>query len=92
MLWERILVSLDPSVRGFDVSGFEWRLAYDERINDYTEGPDVNLVTVACSALEHLWGDVVRSSANGPLLFSFEIEFGRQTEVTQLNKHFLVNE
>lgn len=90
VLWERVLVSLDSSVRGFHISGLEWRLAYNQGVDDDSEGPDVDLIAVACPALQHFRSDVVGSSANGPLLLAFKIEFGCEAKVSKLNKHFVI--
>lgn len=81
MVRERVLVPLDSSVRGFDISGLERRLAYDERVQDDSEGPDVYFVRVAGATLEHLRSNVVWRTANGPLLLAIEIEFGGEAEV-----------
>lgn len=90
VLWEGVLVSLDSSVRGFDISGLEWRFAYNQGVDNDAERPDVDLIAVACSALKHFRSYVVGSSANGPLLLAFKIEFGCQAEVSKLNKHFVI--
>lgn len=90
VIWERILVSLDSRVRGFDVSGLERRLTYNERVEDDAEGPDVYFVRVACSALQHFRCNVVWSTANSPLLLAIEIEFGSQTEVSQFDLHLVI--
>ena len=73
VVWERILVSLDSRVRGFDIGGLERRLTYYERVQDDTERPNVDFVGVACPALQHFWRDVVRGSANCPLLLSVKM-------------------
>jgi hypothetical protein len=92
VVWERILVSLDPSVRGLDVSGLERRLADYQSIQDYTERPDVDLVGVACSAFEYFWCDVVWRTTNGPLLLSVKIELCGETKVSQFDLHLIVEE
>ena len=90
VIWERILVSLDSSVRGFDVRGLERRLAYDQRIQDDTERPDVDFVRVACSSLEHFWGNIVWRTANSSFLFTIEIEFGCKAKVSQFDLHLVI--
>ena len=92
MIWERILVSLDPSVCGLDVGRLERRLTDDEGIQDYAQRPDVHLVRVACSAFKNFWRDVVWSSANGSLLLAVEIELGGQAKVSQFYLHLIVQE
>ena len=44
------------------------------------------------AALEDLGSDVVGRSADGALLLAFEIEFGGQSEVTELDLHLVVDE
>jgi len=90
VIWERVLVSLDSSVRGFDVSGLERRLADDQRVQDDAEGPDVDFVRVACSPLEHFRRDIVRRAANSSLLLAIKVEFGCQAEVSQLDLHLVI--
>lgn len=92
MIWERILIPLDPSVRGLDIGGLERRLADDQGVNDDAQGPDVYLVGVTCSALQHFRSDVVGRSANCPLLLAVKIELGGETEVSQLDLHLVVEE
>lgn len=86
------MVSLDSSVCGLDVRGLERRLADYQGVYDYAERPDVHFVRVTCPALEHLRCDVVRRSANGPLLLAVKIELGREAEVSQLDLHLIVEE
>jgi len=76
VLWERILVSLDSAVCGFDIGGLKRRFPYDEGINDDSQGPDINLVRVSCSSLQNFGSDVVGRSANCSILFSVEIKLG----------------
>ena len=92
MVRERILVSLDSSVRGLDIRGLERRLANYQGVNDDAQRPDVYLVGVACPALQHFRCDVVRCSANGPLLLAVKIELGGKTEISQLDLHLVVEE
>ena len=90
VIWERILVSLDSSVRGFDVRGLERRLAYDQRIQDDTERPDVDFVRVACSPLEHFRRNIVWRTAKCSLLFTIKVEFGCEAKVSQLDLHLVI--
>lgn len=90
VIWERVLVSLDSSVRGFDIRGLERRLAYDQRVQDDTEGPNVDFVRVACSPLEHLGGNIVWCTANSSFLFTIKIEFGCQAKVSQFDLHLVI--
>ena len=92
MVRERILVPFDSSVRGLDVRRLERRLADDQRVHDYAQGPDVDFVRVACPTLQHFRCDVVGCSANGPLLLAIKIELGGKTEVSQLDLHLVVEE
>lgn len=43
-------------------------------------------------ALEHLGGDIVRSTANCSLSLAIELELGGKTEITDLNLHLVVKE
>ena len=43
-------------------------------------------------AFEHFGCDVVRSTANGSLLFTVKVELRRQTEIAQLDLHLVVEE
>ena len=90
VIWERVLVSLDSSVRGFDVSGLERRLADDQRVQDDAEGPDVDFVRVACSPLKHFRRNIVRCTANSSLLLTVKVEFGCQAKVSQLDLHLVI--
>ena len=92
MLRESVVVLLDPSVRGFDVRGLKGRFTDDQRVDDYSKRPDIDLVGVTVAALENFWGDVVRSPANGSLFLAIEIEFSREPKVTQFNLHLVVPE
>lgn len=92
MVWERILVSFDPSVCGLDVRGLERRLADDEGVQDDAQRPDVDLVGVACSAFENFWRDVVGRTANSSLLLSVKIELGGEAKVSQFDLHLIVEE
>jgi hypothetical protein len=92
MFWEGVLVSFDSSVCGFDISGFKGRFANDQGVNDYTERPNIHFVRMSCSSFQHFRRDVVRSTANGSFLFSIKIELGSQTEVTQFDLHFIIDE
>lgn len=90
MLWERVLIALDPVVRGFDIGGLEWRFAYDEGVNNNSERPDVDLVGVAGASFKDLGRDVVGCSTNGSLFLAFKIELGCQAEITQLKHHLVI--
>lgn len=47
MVWEGVAVLADTPVRGFDIGSLEGWLTDDERVNDNTKGPDIDLVGVA---------------------------------------------
>ena len=44
VLRERVAILANSPVRGFHVGRLEGWLAYDQRVNDYSEGPDVYLI------------------------------------------------
>ena len=92
MIREGVAILADASVRGFDVSRLEGRFTDDQRVDDHTDGPDVDLVGVALLALEHLRSDIVRRTANGALALTVEFEFRGETEVTDLDLHLVVQE
>lgn len=92
MVWEGILVSLDSSVGGLDISRLERRLADYQRVQDYAEGPDVDFVRVAGPAFEDFRCDIIWRTTNGPLLLSIKIELGGETKVSQFDLHLIVEE
>ena len=91
MVWKRILIAFDSIVGGLHISCFEWRLANNQRINDNSQGPNIDFVGVASSTFEHFRSDIVGCTANSSFLFAVEIEFGGESEISQLNHHFIVD-
>lgn len=92
VLREVVCIHSDSLVCSFDVGGFEWRLADDERVHDNAQRPDVDLVGVTLLALKHLRRYIVGSTANCALSLAIELQLGRKTKVTNLDLHLLVKE
>ena len=92
LLREVVGVHTNTLVGGLDISGLEWRLANDQSVDDNADGPDVDLVLVTLLTFEHLRRNIVRSTADSALSLAIELQFGSQTEVTDLDFHFVVNE
>jgi len=92
MFGERISVHLDSPVGRFDIRSFERRLADNESVNNYTEGPQIDLIGVSCFAFQDLRGDIVRSTANGSFLFTIEIKFGCKPKISNFYFHLLTEE
>ena len=70
---EGILIHLNPSVRGLDISRLEGWLSNDQSINDDTEGPYVDFIRMTSSTLQHLWSNIIWCTANGSFLFAVKI-------------------
>lgn len=90
MIWEGVLIPLDSSVCGFDISGFERRFAYNQSVDDNSKRPDVNLIRMPSSSFQNLWSNVVWCSANGSFLLSVKVELGRKSEVSKFDLHFII--
>ena len=90
MVWERVLVFLNSIVCGFYISCFKRRLSNYQSVNYHSEGPDVDLVRVTLFTFKHFWCDVVRSTTDGSLALSIELELGGKTKVTDFDFHLVV--
>lgn len=86
------MVSLDSSVCGFDIGGFERGLTNDKGVDDDTKRPDIDLIRMTSSSLQHLWSDIIWSTANSSLLFPIEVEFCSKTEISEFDLHLRVDE
>ena len=89
---EAVGVHPNALVGCLNVASLEGWLADDQGVDDDTDGPDIDLVRVTLLALKHLRSDIVRSTANGALALSVELEFRGETEVTDLDFHLVVQE
>ncbi len=79
-----VLVPLDARVGVLERLRLEGRLAHQQRVQDTPQRPDVHLVAVALLA-QHLWGDVVRGAAQGPLALPVVVNPGGEAEVAELH-------
>ena len=89
---EIVVVHPDSLVSGLHIVSLEWRLADDERVNDDSEGPNIDLVRVTLLAFEDLRSNVVWSTTDGSFALSVELEFSGETEITNLHLHLVVQE
>lgn len=89
---ELIVVHSNSSIRSFDVISLKWWFSDDKGINNYTEGPDINLIRVTLFAFKYFWCNIVRCTANGSLSFTIELKLCGQTEISNLNLHLVVKE
>lgn len=81
----------DAVVGLLDVGCLERRFADEKSVENDTDGPDVDFETVAFTAgLENFGRNVVWSSADGALAFAFVEKFSGESEVTDLDVHFVV--
>ena len=92
VLREVICVHSDSLVGCLDVRCLEGGLTDNQSVDYDSDRPDVDLVRVTLLALEHFWGDIVRSTADGTLALSIELELGGETKITDLNLHLVVKE
>ena len=92
MIGERIIVLLNSTVRGFDVGRLERRLSYDQGVNDDAQRPDIDFIRVARLSFKHFRCDIVRRTADSSFLLTIEVELGGESEITELDLHFVVEE
>lgn len=92
VLWERVLVAFDSAVCGLDIGCLKGRFSDYQRVDDDSEGPNVDLIRMTSSSFQNLRSDVVGCSANGPLFLSVKIELCGKSEVSQFDLHFFIYE
>lgn len=92
VLREVVGVHANPLVGGLDVGSLEGWLSDNESIKDDTDRPNIYLITVSLLAFKNLWRDIVGSTADGSLALPIKLEFGRQTEISDLDFHLIVEE
>jgi hypothetical protein len=91
MFREGVAILFNAVVSGFNIGRLKRRLANYQCVNDDAERPNIDLVRVARLALENLRRNIIRSSADGPLALSIEVDLGSKTEVADLYLHFLID-
>ena len=91
MFRERILISLNPIVCGFNISSFKRRFANDQGVNDDTEGPNVDFIGVTSATFQHFRSDIIRRTTNSPFLLSIKVQFCCEAKVSKFDLHFVVN-
>lgn len=79
-----ILVLLDPGVGVLQGLGLKRRLSHEQSIQNASDGPDVNFVTVAFLA-QDLGSDVVGGAAEGALSLAVEVDSGGKPKITNLD-------
>ena len=89
---EAVGVHSNALICSLNIACLKGRLADDQSVNNDTDRPDIDLIGVTLLALKHLRSDIVRSTANGALALSVELEFRGETEVTDLDFHLVVQE
>jgi hypothetical protein len=84
-------------VGGVDGCGLEGGFADEHHVHDNSEAPYINFEGVAGGALlrfdfEDFGGDVVGGAANSTALLGFVFELGGESEVSEFEIEFLVEE
>ena len=79
-----ILVLLDFSIGILQGLSLKWRFADQQGVQDATNRPDVDLVTVT-SLAENLGCDVIRSTAQRSLSLAIKFNVCGQSEVTDFD-------
>ena len=89
---ESVGVHSNSLISRFDVRSLKGRLADNQRIDDDTDRPNVDFVRVTLFAFQHFGRNIVRGTADGTLALTIELEFRGQTEITDFDLHFVVQE
>ena len=89
VLREGVAIHPDLLVSGLDVGSLEGRLADNQRVDNHSQRPDIDLVAVPHLPLQNLRRDVIRRTANGLFLFALEVQTSRKSEVAKLDFHLL---
>ena len=89
VLREGVAIHPDLLVGGLDVGSLEGRLADNQRVDNHSQRPDIDLVAVPHLPLQNLRRDVIRRTANGLFLFALEVQTSRKSEVAKLDFHLL---
>jgi len=92
MLREAECASTNLLVGVLDFLGLERRSAIKHGVENDTDGPVINLVTMATVLFEDLRGKVVWRSANSALLLALVKDLGGKAEISNLKLHVLVKE
>ena len=85
-----IFVLLDSGVSVLQCLSLERRLADQQRVEDTTDGPDVDLVTVT-SLAKNLRCDVIRGSAQRSLPFTVKFNVRGQPKITDFDLKIKTN-
>lgn len=88
---EREGALLDLFVSVLDIFGLERRASVDQSVNDDSDAPHIDFITVPLR-LQYLWSDVIGRSADGLLLLPVEVNARGQSEIPDLDVHMLVEE
>lgn len=89
---EVVSVHANALISGLDIAGLKWRLSNNQRVDNDTDRPDVNLIGVTLFALEHFGRNIVGCAADGSLSFTIELQLCCQTEIADFHFHLVIYE
>lgn len=93
MTWETVLVRQNPVIGCLDILRFVWRFAYQNRIQNNPDRPNINfkrMTPFGFIALNNFRRNVIGCSTDRLSLFILVFDTRGETEITNFDVHILV--